>query len=244
MPKSIAGPHPCNRKPTPRPIAIQTPILRNTMSRKRNRECTSFSLVLSPDGPLSHRPSRRLPLIMMMEASYLRQGPHLAHFRWHDSSGVGAIHIKGKMGAKAMVIGEIRGKHAPEMPLVEDDDMIEHLAAETPDEPLAVGILPRTARGDLDFFDSYMLNTVLERHTVDRVPIPGERARRGIPGKRLNDLLSGPLRRGMFSNIEMHNATAFMGKHDEDKEHAACGGRDEKKIAVDTVEGITSKIRG
>ena len=56
------------------------------------------------------------------------------------------------MGTKAVVIGDIRSKHAPEMPLVEDDDMIEHIAADTPDEPLAVGILPRTARGDLDFF--------------------------------------------------------------------------------------------
>src|SRR5262245_32726475 len=51
------------------------------------------------------------------------------------------------MGTKAVVIGDIRSKQAPEMSLVEDDDMIEHLAADTPDEPLAVGILPRTARG-------------------------------------------------------------------------------------------------
>ena len=55
--------------------------------------------------------------------------------------------------------------------------------------------------------------------------------RRGIPGKRLNDLLSGPLRRGMFRDIEMHKATALMREHDEDKEHAAGGGRDEKKVA-------------
>jgi hypothetical protein len=90
---------------------------------------------------------------MMMEASYLRQGPHRAHFRWRDSSGVGAIHLEGQMGTKAVVIGDIWGKHAPEMPVVEDDDMIEHLATETPDEPLAVRILPRTARGNLHFFD-------------------------------------------------------------------------------------------
>jgi len=39
------------------------------------------------------------------------------------------------MGTKAVVIGEIRGEHAPEMPLVEDDDMSKHLATETPNEP-------------------------------------------------------------------------------------------------------------
>ncbi len=57
------------------------------------------------------------------------------------------------MGTKPMVIGDIRGEHAPEMPVVEDDDMIEHIATDTPDESLTVGILPRTVRGDLDFFD-------------------------------------------------------------------------------------------
>jgi hypothetical protein len=76
------------------------------------------------------------------------------------------------MRTKAVVIGEIRGEHTPEMLLVEDDDMIEHLAPDTPDEPLAVGILPRTARGDLNFFDAYVLDALLERYTVNRVPIP------------------------------------------------------------------------
>src|SRR5262245_40618380 len=91
------------------------------------------------------------------------------------------------MGTKAVVVGEIRSEHVPKMPVVEDDDMIKHIATDTPNEPLAVGILPRTARGNLDFFDADVLDAVLERHTVDRVPIPEEIVRRGIPGKRLND---------------------------------------------------------
>jgi len=147
------------------------------------------------------------------------------------------------MGTKAMVIGNIRGEHAPEMLLVEDDDMIEHIAADTPDGPLAVGILPRTARGDLHFFDTDVLDAVLERHTVNGVPIPQEIARRGIPGKRLNDLLSGPLRRGMFRNIDMHNATAFMREHDEDEEHAAGGSWDEKKVTGDEVVDMIGEKR-
>jgi hypothetical protein len=44
----------------------------------------------------------------------------------------------------------------PEMLLIEDDDLIEHLTTDTPDKPLAVGILPWTARGDLHFFDPQM----------------------------------------------------------------------------------------
>ena len=95
---------------------------------------------------------------MMMEASHLRQGSHLPYFRWLDSAGLGAIHIERQMGTKAVVIGNIRGEHAPEMPLVEDDDMIEHIAPETPDKPLAVGILPRAVGRNLDLFYTQVLD--------------------------------------------------------------------------------------
>ena len=109
---------------------------------------------------------------MMMEAAYFRQGDYSAGFRGLDSSGVGAIHCQGKMGTKAVVIGDIHREHSLEMPVVEHNDMIEHIATDTPDEPLAVGIVPGTARDDLHFFDAHVLDALLERHTVDRVPSP------------------------------------------------------------------------
>src|SRR5688572_32797834 len=106
MPRSIAGTNQCNRQPTPRPIAIQTAILINTMSRNRIREYTAFSLSLAPHGPISHRLSCRLPLIMMMEPAYCRQGDHPAGCRGLDSAGVGAIHCQGRVGTKAVIVGE------------------------------------------------------------------------------------------------------------------------------------------
>ena len=98
MPKSIVGTNHCNRPPTPSPIAIQTPILKNTMSRNYTRECTSFSVSLAPDGPLARRLSRGLPLIMVMEAANFRQDHHGANCRWRDRSGMWAIHRGGKSG--------------------------------------------------------------------------------------------------------------------------------------------------
>jgi hypothetical protein len=67
------------------------------MSRNRTKERTSFSLSLSPDEPISHQPSRGLPLIMVMEAANFRQGDHPTHCRWLDSSGLWAIHREGKI---------------------------------------------------------------------------------------------------------------------------------------------------
>jgi hypothetical protein len=95
---------------------------------------------------------------MMMQASHFRQGHHLARFWRLDSSGSGTIHIEGQMGTKAMIIGDIRREHPLKMPCVEHDDMIEYVATETPDESLAVGILPGAARGNLHLFDPQILD--------------------------------------------------------------------------------------
>ncbi len=109
---------------------------------------------------------------MVMQTAYFRQGDHPAGFRGLHSSGVGAIHSEGQMRTKVVVIGDIRGEHTPEMLLVEDDDLIEHLATDTPDESLAVGMLPGAARGALHFFEAHVLDALLEGHTGDRIPIP------------------------------------------------------------------------
>ena len=141
------------------------------MSRNRNRERTSFSLSLLPDGSLSHQSSRSLPLIMMMETSHLRPSHHLAHFRGLNSTRLRAIHIEGQMGTKAVVIGDIRRQYPLKMPFVAHDDMIEYVATETADEPLAVGIVPGAARGNLHLFDTQVFYSRLEGGTVDRVPV-------------------------------------------------------------------------
>ena len=109
---------------------------------------------------------------MVMEAANFRQGHDPTNFRWLDCAGIWAVHIEGKMRPKPVVIGDIRREHSLEMPVVEDDDMIEYIATDTPDESLAVGILPGTSQGDLHFFDAHVLDALLDRHTVDRVPIP------------------------------------------------------------------------
>jgi hypothetical protein len=57
------------------------------------------------------------------------------------------------------------------LPFVEHNDMIEYVATETPDEPLAVGILPGPARGNLHLFDTQVFYSRLEGGTVDRVPV-------------------------------------------------------------------------
>jgi hypothetical protein len=105
------------------------------MSRNRSREYTSLSS------------SRGQPLIMVMKPSHFRTRDYPTSFRCLDSAGVWAIHLEGKMGAKSVVIGDRGREHALEMPLVEHDDMMEPIATNAADDPLAGGIVPGTARG-------------------------------------------------------------------------------------------------
>jgi hypothetical protein len=46
------------------------------------------------------------------------------------------------MGSPGMVIAEVARENPHEMPFVQDDHLIEHLAPDTTDEPFDVRILP------------------------------------------------------------------------------------------------------
>ena len=81
------------------------------------------------------------------------------------------------------------------MALVQDDHVVQAFAADTPDQPLDVRILPRTPWGDDDFFDPHMLHPLPKRGAVDAVPIAQQIARGFVPREGVHDLLGRPLRR-------------------------------------------------
>jgi hypothetical protein len=71
-----------------------------------------------------------------------------------------------------MIVVHIRLKNTIQMPLVEYDDIIETLAPDAPNDPLAVWILPGTAGRNLYLFNAQVADSVLERGAVDRIPVP------------------------------------------------------------------------
>jgi hypothetical protein len=86
--------------------------------------------------------SRRKALVAMVHTTDLGDG--------HDFSDLGrlyrpllrAILVQGKMRPGAMVIVEVRYEDAAQMALVEDDQVVQTLAAYRTDDPLDVSILP------------------------------------------------------------------------------------------------------
>ena len=116
------------------------------------------------------------------------------------------------------------------MALVQDDHVIQAFAANTPDEPFDVWVLPRTPGGDHDVFDPHMLYPLPKGGAVDTVPIPQEIARGLVPWGGVNDLLGGPFRGGMLGDVEVDHAPSMMGQDDQDKEHRVPHGGNHKEI--------------
>jgi hypothetical protein len=55
-----------------------------------------------------------------------------------------------------MIIGKVAAQEALQMLLVQDDDMIEALAPDTPNQTLDVEVLPWTLRCDEHCFDAHV----------------------------------------------------------------------------------------
>lgn len=104
-----------------------------------------------------------------------------------------------------MVVIEISGNDTPEMAFVQNDEMIEAIAAQGSDQPLHERVLPRTSRCAEDLFDPHALDPPLKCAAVDRIAIAEEVFRRAVPWEGLDDLLARPLSRRILGNVEVQN---------------------------------------
>ena len=129
------------------------------------------------------------------------------------------------------------------MSLVQDDHVIQAFAANTPDEPLDVRILPRTPWGDQHFFNPHMLHPLPKRGAIDAVPIAQQIPRGLVPRKGVHHLLSRPLRRRVFRDVEMDDAAPFMGQDEQHEEHFVGHRRHDKEIQGDQVLHVVVRER-
>ena len=90
-----------------------------------------------PDPQLAVGPSKRAGLVDTDDEHEVRplRRPHWAHLCQRE----------GRPGP--VIVREVRGQDASQVPLVENDDMVHALAANRADESLREGILPRALRG-------------------------------------------------------------------------------------------------
>jgi len=108
------------------------------------------------------------------------------------------------------------------MSLVQDDHAVQAFAADTPDQPLEVGVLPWTPGSNQYFFNGHVLHPLPKRDAIDAVPMAQEIAWRFFPRKRAHHLLRGLLRSRVFRDIKMDDAASFMGQDEQHEEHIVC----------------------
>jgi hypothetical protein len=89
-----------------------------------------------------------------------------------------------------MVVVEISAHDAPEMALVQSDNMIEAVAAQGSNEPLHELVLPWTSRCAEDLLDAHTVHPLLKCLTVDRIAISKEILWRAFPWEVLVHLRS------------------------------------------------------
>jgi hypothetical protein len=107
----------------------------------------------------------------MMQPTYFRNFPHKSNFWRLDLARDRCVHIQRPVRAPAMIVSKVLSQLSPQMALVQDDHVIQAFAANTPDEPFDVRILPRTPGGDDHFFDPHLSHPLPKRGAIDAVPI-------------------------------------------------------------------------
>src|SRR2546425_6825832 len=95
-----------------------------------------------------------------------------------DGPDIRRILVEREMRASPVIVREVRGQDASQMPLAENDSMVEALASHRADEPLREGILPRAVGHREDFVDPHALHNTRPRV---RRALGGREVVRGVP---------------------------------------------------------------
>ena len=135
------------------------------------------------------------PFVPVMKTAEPGQRDHLRIIGrpWLNGTTGGSLLAQIVVGPVVMVVGEVFLEDASQMAFVQDDHVVQALPSDGSDEALDVGRLPGTSEGDQKLFNAHVVDAVLEDIAIDSVSVSEQVFRRGVPGKRLDDLLSRPL---------------------------------------------------
>jgi len=112
-----------------------------------------------------------------------------------------------------MVIASVGRESTMQRTLSEDDDVIQTLAANGPNEPFHVGPLPGRTRCRKHLFDAHCLHLIDEVLPEDSIPIAQQILWRAVPRKGLPQLLDRPLSGRMCGHCKVHDSSALMRQH-------------------------------
>lgn len=144
-------------------------------------------------------------LIMMVQTADCGPLADRSEIWWLDRSCLWRIHCQCEVRTPVVIVRKIRVQHPAQMLLAQYDDVIKRVSAYAADDPLTIGVLPRTLRGNLHLFDPHVFDAGLEGGAIDRVPVSQQVTRRGLSWKRVDYLLSCPCCSWVFGHIAVHD---------------------------------------
>jgi hypothetical protein len=169
-------------------------------------------------------------LVPMVQSTHFGEHNDGAFRRRLDASRRGRVFLEGEMGSRPVIVGDVSSKHATQMPLAQNDDVIQTLAAQGSDQSLRERILPGARRRRNDFGYAHARDTALEHVSIDGIAIAQQPSRCGVVRKGVHDLLRRPYGSGMFGDRHVDDSTAVVGEQHEHEQHAAAEGRHGEEV--------------
>jgi hypothetical protein len=121
---------------------------------------------------------------------------------------VGRLHVKAAVRA-TVVVADVLFQDALGMPLSQYDDVVEAVPANGADDPFAIGVRFRGARGCGEEPRSQPADTTSEVGAIDGVPVMDQKPRRELGiGDGLDHALGGPGAAWMLGDAQMDDSTA------------------------------------
>ena len=184
---------------------------------------------------------RRPPHVSMMQATDFGNRHDHAKLRPVDRPDVWRILLEREVSSCTVIVGEVACQDAAQVPLAQNENMVQTLATYRANEPLREGILPRAVGGRENLSDLHALHSVPEGVAVELVAIAEEIGGRGVVREGVHDLLGRPGGGGMLGQVKVEDAPALVGEHDQDEEDAQASGGNGKEIDRDEVADMVSE---
>src|SRR5215831_13229834 len=106
------------------------------------------------------------------------------------------------MRSDIVVIAGIASQDSAQMGLAANDDMIQALATDRPDQPFGKAILPGSGRCNRLVTDAHGAQSARDDRAVDAIPVPDHATRSLVPGECLSYLTRDPFGGRMCRDID------------------------------------------
>src|SRR6267378_5111407 len=142
------------------------------------------------------------------------------------------------MRAASFVVFEIAVQHPAQPGLMEDDDVVQALPSNGPDQALRVGILPWGSRRSEDFPNAHPFRGLTELLSVNTIAVAQQTTRGVVPRECFRKLTGCPFCSGVRGRSEMNRTSAVMAENHEGEQELKRDGGHHKEVYGNNVLGV------